>query len=76
MAKALKLILDLVGKLGELTPVVGDVIDNVKSKDGGLGRFFAPRFIKQIIRLIVAIAAVYLVLKGEISIEQLDELTK
>lgn len=62
--------------VGEVTPIIGDVVDNIKSKDGGVGRFFTPRFIKQVTRLIITIACVYLLVKGDISIEQLEEFTK
>ena len=41
----LKILLNIVETL---VPVAGELVENVKSKDGGVGRFFAPRFIKQI----------------------------
>lgn len=66
----------VLGTLLELIPVVGDVVDNVKSQDGGVGRFLTPRFLKQMVRVIVVIAAVVFFLKGDISIEQFEEFTK
>lgn len=53
-------------------PVVGEVIENIQSKDGGVGRFFAPKFIKQIIRLLTAGVVLYLIIKGEASMEDLE----
>lgn len=66
----------ILGLIGELTPVVGDVIENVKSQEGGVGRFFTPRFIKQVTRLIIACAAIYLFASGKIGIAELQEFTK
>ena len=40
-------------------PIFGDVVENVRAKEGSVGRFFAPRFIKQMIRLLVMAAAIY-----------------
>jgi len=70
------IIKQILGLIGELTPVVGDVIDNVKDKQGGSGRFFTPRFIKQATRLIIACAAIYLFASGKIGIEELESFTK
>jgi hypothetical protein len=55
-------------------PVVGDIIENIKSKDGGVGRFFAPKFVKQVIRLAVALATIYLVIRGELNPDVLNTL--
>ncbi len=52
-------------------PFIGDYIDNINSEDGGVGKFFRPAFIKQIIRLLVALGILYLVIKGEATIEDL-----
>ena len=62
--------------IGEITPVVGDVIDNVKDRQGGVGRFFTPRFVKQMTRLVIVIAALIFFFRGEITVEQLEDLTK
>jgi ABC-type protease/lipase transport system fused ATPase/permease subunit len=75
MGKILRVLLGLVEKLTEYTPLVGDVIENVKSKDGGVGRFFAPRFIKQIIRLVLVALGAYLVIKGDITVDELESFT-
>lgn len=69
----LKQILTLIG---EITPVVGDVVDNVKDRQGGVGRFFTPRFVKQMTRLIIVAACVYLFIKGDLSPEQFEDFTK
>ena len=69
----LKIFLNLV----ETTvPIAGELVENIKSKDGGAGRFFKPRFIKQMIRLLVTIAAVYAFVTGEIELEQIQEVIK
>jgi len=57
--------------LGSAVPVVGDIVDNINSDEGGKGKFFRPAFIKQIIRLVVALGILYLVIKGDASIEDL-----
>ena len=56
-----------------LVPVAGEVVENVKSKDGGVGRFFAPRFVKQMIRLLVAAGAIYMMLSGKIGIDEFKD---
>ena len=56
-----------------LIPVAGEVVENVKSKDGGVGRFFAPRFVKQMIRLLVAAGAIYMMLSGKIGIDEFKD---
>jgi len=52
-------------------PLVGDFLDNIDSEDGGVGKFFRPAFIKQIIRLLVALGILYLVIKGEATVADL-----
>jgi hypothetical protein len=56
-----------------LIPVAGEVVENVKSKDGGVGRFLAPRFVKQMIRLLVAAGAIYMMLSGKIGIDEFKD---
>jgi len=69
----LKIFLNLV----ETTvPIAGELVENIKSKDGGVGRFFKPRFIKQMIRLLVTIGAVYAFVTGKIELEQVQEVIK
>tara|TARA_R110000764_G_scaffold219975_2_gene308147 strand:- start:721 stop:933 length:213 start_codon:yes stop_codon:yes gene_type:complete len=53
-------------------PIAGEVIENVKSKDGGVGRFFKARFIKQMIRLLVTAAAIYAFVTGKITIDEVQ----
>jgi|TARA_R110000823_G_scaffold259081_1_gene380333 hypothetical protein len=69
----LKIFLNLVETV---VPIAGDVLENVKSKDGGVGRFFKARFIKQMIRLLVTVGAVYAFVTGKISIEEVQEVVK
>ena len=57
-------------------PIAGELVENIRSKDGSVGRFFAPRFIKQMIRLIVTIAAIYAFVTGKISLEEVQEVVK
>jgi hypothetical protein len=59
-----------------LVPVAGEVVENVKSKDGGVGRFFAPRFVKQMIRLLVAAGAIYMMLSGKIGIDEFKDVVE
>ena len=58
-----------------VVPIGGELVENIKSKEGGVGRFFAPRFIKQMVRLLVA-AAVYDFVTGKISLEEVQETIK
>ena len=69
----LKSILNLVT---DFIPVVGSIKSNLESKDGGVNNFSTPRMIKSLIRLVIAIAACYLLVKGQISADELKELTK
>ena len=69
----LKSILNLVT---DFIPVVGSIKSNIESRDGGTGNFSSPRMIKSLIRLVIAIAACYLLIKGQISADELKELTK
>lgn len=57
-------------------PLAGDVVENIKSKDGGVGRFLTPKFIKQVIRLLVTIGATYMFVKGDLSAEDLLNITE
>lgn len=66
-------IIFILKQLAEFIPVVGDVVDNVKSKDGGVGRLLKPRLVKQIIRVLLTLIAFYLLIKGDITPEQVDE---
>ena len=59
-----------------VVPIGGELIENIKSTDGGINKFFAPRFIKQMLRLLVPIAAIYAFITGKISIEEVQEVAK
>lgn len=59
-----------------VVPIGGELVENFKAKEGGVGRFFAPRFIKQMIRLLVTAGAVYAFVTGKISIEEVQEVVK
>ncbi len=59
-----------------IVPIGGELVENIKAKEGGVGRFFAPRFIKQMIRLLVAAGAVYAFVTGKISLEEVEEVVK
>jgi hypothetical protein len=69
----LKIFLNLVETL---VPIGGELVENIKAKEGGVGRFFAPRFIKQMVRLLVAAGAVYAFVTGKISLEEVEEVVK
>jgi len=69
----LKIFLNLVETV---VPIGGELVENIKAKEGGVGRFFAPRFIKQMVRLLVAAGAVYAFITGKISIEEVQEVVK
>jgi hypothetical protein len=69
----LKIFLNLVETI---VPIGGELVENIKAKEGGVGRFFAPRFIKQMVRLLVAAGAVYAFVTGKISIEEVQEVVK
>ena len=66
----------ILNTIADLTPIVGSIRENVASKDGGVGRFVKPRFVKSCIRLILALAACYMLAKGNISVDDFKELTK
>lgn len=58
-------------------PLAGDVIDQVRSPEGGRGNFrITPRFVKQIIRLIVAGAVMWMAVKGTISLDEAQDIIK
>jgi|TARA_R110000822_G_C15037931_1_gene464975 hypothetical protein len=57
-------------------PLVGDVLENVKSQEGGPGKFVTARFVKTVIKLLVTIAACYLFMKGQIGVDEIEQLTK
>ena len=59
-----------------IVPIGGELVENIKAKEGGVGRFFAPRFIKQMVRLLVAAGAVYAFVTGKISLEEVEEVVK
>lgn len=65
----LKVLLNIVETF---VPIAGEVVENVKSKDGGVGRFFKARFIKQMIRLLVTAAAIFAFATGKISLEEVQ----
>ena len=60
----------------DLIPVVGSIKSNLESKDGGVNNFSTPRMVKSIVRLVIAVAACYLLVKGQITADELKELTK
>ena len=60
----------------DLIPVVGSIKSNLESKDSGIGNFSTPRMVKSIVRLVIAVAACYLLVKGQISVDEFQELTK
>jgi len=66
----------IISTVADLTPLIGSVRDNLASKDGGVGRLVKPRFIKSCIRLILALAACWMLAKGTISADEFQELTK
>ena len=69
----LKIFLNIVETI---VPIGGELVENIKAKEGGIGRFFEPRFIKQMVRLLVAAAAVYAFVTGKISLEEVQEVVK
>jgi len=63
-----------------IIPIAGDVVEQVKdsrSAEGGEGKFkITPRFIKQIIRMLVAVAAIYMFVTGKMGLEDVKEIIK
>tara|TARA_R110000787_G_scaffold36584_2_gene93230 strand:+ start:229 stop:441 length:213 start_codon:yes stop_codon:yes gene_type:complete len=59
-----------------VVPIGGEIVENIKAKEGGAGRFFAPRFVKQMIRLLVTAGAVYAFVTGKIGLEEVQETIK
>ena len=58
-------------------PLAGEVIEQVKSPEGGQGKFkLTPRFVKQVIRLVVAIGVIYMAIKGTISLDEAQDIIK
>ena len=57
----------------ELLPVVGNVIDNIKSGDGGEGKVMTPKLIKSLVRLVGLIAITYLIATGNADISDLKD---
>jgi len=58
-------------------PLAGEVVEQVKSPEGGTGKFkLTPRFIKQVIRLLVAASVMYMFLSGKIGLEEAQDIIK
>lgn len=58
-------------------PLAGEVIEQVKSPEGGQGKFkLTPRFVKQVIRLVVAVGVIYMAIKGTISLDEAQDIIK
>jgi hypothetical protein len=58
-------------------PLAGEVIEQVKSPEGGEGKFkLTPRFVKQIIRLIVAVGVIYMAVTGKIGLDEAQDIIK
>lgn len=52
----------------ENIPIVGDAIEEIKSQDGGTGKFSQVnmiRLIRKVARIVIILAAAYLILKGQ-----------
>jgi len=60
-----------------LIPVVGEIQENIKSNTDAspYGHFSKPAFIKQIVRLLIALVAVYLFATGKLSVDEVKDLT-
>ena len=58
-----------------VVPIGGDIVENIKSEEGGVGRFVKPRFIKSVIKFIVAVGMTYMFITGKISIDELLQIT-
>lgn len=54
------------------TPVIGDLMDNVTSLDGGEGNLDYRKLASQIIRLVLFGIAVYLFFTGKLSFDELQ----
>ncbi len=51
----------------ENIPIVGDAIEEIKSKDGGAGKFTQVnmiRLLRKVARILLILAAAYLIIKG------------
>ena len=58
-------------------PLAGEVVEQVKSTEGGEGKFkLTPRFIKQVIRLLVAGCVMYMFISGKIGLEDAQDIIK
>ena len=55
-------------------PLVGEIVENVRSKDAGTGRLDWEKILTLVIRLVTLVIALVLFLKGDISLVQLEEL--
>ena len=56
--------IQIINLLGKLLPLIGDYIENVQSKDGGVGRFFTEKAAAQLVRILITIASTYAAIKG------------
>lgn len=52
-------------------PIVGDIIENIQSADGGEGKTDWKKLANFIIRMVILVVTTYLIFKGEASIEDL-----
>ena len=68
VAKVLK---GLLTGIAKNTPIIGDVVENVVSKDGGPGKIDYRKLVNQLIRLIIFFILVYSFLRGELPLAEL-----
>jgi hypothetical protein len=66
----------ILSRILRFIPIIGDVKENIKSKDGGVGQLDPSKLVNQAIRLSLFGLMMYLFTKGEIPLAQLLEFAK
>ena len=65
-------------KIGQLlfrsVPLVGEIVENLRSKDAGTGKLDWEKIITLVIRLMVLVTALVLLTKGKITFDEFEQL--
>ena len=65
-------------KIGQLlfrsVPLVGEIVENLRSKDAGTGKLDWEKIITLVIRLMLLVTALVLLIKGKITFNEFEQL--
>ena len=65
-------------KIGQLlfrsVPLVGEIVENLRSKDAGTGKLDWEKIITLVIRLMLLVTALIMLIKGKITFNEFEQL--